>query len=158
MARSPWNAALEHSLAAATEHRLSASALRLHLALLRYTLGWNRREASLGRRLICELSGLHGRTFERARAELVEAGLVHVEHGANEGQNTRSMYALILPSLAGEDVTPVTDDGGHRKKWKWLVLAGNSGDDKTYQFDDEVSARRFVREAREQGMFAELVA
>lgn len=146
--RSPWNAAIEHALGVAGERRLSASALRLYLAVLRYTLGWNRREASLGRRLLCDAAGMYGRTFERARTELVEAGLVAVDHGANQGPKTRSSYRLLVPISDVANVPdPLSDSGA------WTVLV-EDGSDVAHRFGNELEAQRFAAKARENGKHA----
>jgi len=89
--RSPWNLALE----AVLEHPdLTKSALRLYLVLMRTILGFRKEEERLGRDLLRSLGRFDGRTFERARQELVEAGLLHFEPGSR-GAGHRSLYRLL---------------------------------------------------------------
>jgi hypothetical protein len=93
MAGSNWNRWLDAVLAAP---KLTANESLLAIALSRLLLGWNKTEGYLGEELIRQTAGsMHGRTFERARAGLVEKGLLRYEPGS-VGKGNRSHYALIL--------------------------------------------------------------
>jgi hypothetical protein len=93
--RSPWNLVLE----AVLEHPdLTKSALRLYLVLMRCIVGFRKPEERLGEDLLRREGGFDGRTFERARQELVEVGLLHYEPGSR-GAGHRSLYRLINPAL-----------------------------------------------------------
>jgi hypothetical protein len=93
MAGSNWNRWLDAVLAAP---KLTANESLLAIALGRLLLGWNKTEGYLGEELIRQTAGsMHGRTFERARAGLIEKGLLRYEPGS-VGKGNRSHYALIL--------------------------------------------------------------
>jgi hypothetical protein len=90
---SNWNLFFERKLELGAtlttdEHRLSD-------ALARCLLGFNKTAERLGEGLLRERSGLHGRSFERARAGLVEKGLLVFVSGGR-GRGKRSLYALVL--------------------------------------------------------------
>ena len=71
---SRWNAYLERKLALGP--KLKQEHHRLADAIARCTLGWNRASDEIGAALLIEMSGLHGRSFERARKNLIEMGLL----------------------------------------------------------------------------------
>jgi len=83
---------LERVLAAP---RLTSAEHRLVLAIARETLGWRRRRARIGERRLRKLASLDGRTLERAREGLVEAGLVKFTPG-RPGRGNAAQYELIL--------------------------------------------------------------
>lgn len=91
MALSGYNQWAEQVLAA----DLTASGFRLAFTLQRLLLGFNMTEDGLGRAQLREVSGLHGRSLERATAELVDAGLVEVDQG-HRGRGGRTRYRLLL--------------------------------------------------------------
>jgi hypothetical protein len=95
---SDWNAYLDRK----AELDLSLAADRLADAIARHTLGWNARSNEVGRKLLRDYAGLHGRSFERALAELVNAGLVKFTPGSL-GRGHRARYELLLD---GETAAP----------------------------------------------------
>jgi hypothetical protein len=97
---SDWNLYLERVLSL----RLNVSEFRLALAVARCTLGWNTRKNAVGQQHLRQLSGLHGRSFERARDNLVAAGLFAVERGRG-GRGNRDTYRLLL----GDEETPARE-------------------------------------------------
>jgi len=88
---SDWNLYLERKLAL----RLGLEASRLADAIARYTLGWNGRENEIGQRLLRDLARLHGLSFDRAREELIDSGLIHLTRG-DGGRGHRDCYELLL--------------------------------------------------------------
>lgn len=90
---SNWNLLFERKLELGPA--LSLDEHRLLDALARCLLGFNRTSDRLGEALLRERSGLHGRSFERARGGLVEKGLLVFESGGR-GRGKRSLYALVL--------------------------------------------------------------
>jgi hypothetical protein len=104
--RSPWNIALEAIL---ERPELTKSAHRLYLALARSLLGFKKEEERLGEDLLRTRGKLDGRTFERARSELIEAGLLHFEPGSR-GAGHRSLYRLLNPALE-RDLNPAQERG-----------------------------------------------
>ena len=89
---SDWNLMLERLLAAP----LTANEWRLAAAIARSTLGYRTRSAGIGERLLQERSNLTDRRgFERARAGLIEAGILRYTPGS-VGRGNRSTYELIL--------------------------------------------------------------
>lgn len=74
---------------------LSAAEWRLAGAIERLTLGWNRAEAQLGDGLVRATARMDGRSFARARAGLVEKGLIAYTPG-RRGRGGRSTYRLLL--------------------------------------------------------------
>jgi hypothetical protein len=95
---SDWNAYLDRK----AELDLSLAADRLADAIARHTLGWNARSNEVGRKLLRDYAGLHGRSFDRALAELVNAGLVKFTPGSL-GRGHRARYELLLD---GETAAP----------------------------------------------------
>src|SRR5690349_18250396 len=93
---SDWNRLLERLLDAP----LTASEYRLALAIARQTLGYRRRSAYIGRAYLRTASGLHGRTVERARDGLAEAGLIRFE-SPGRGRGKRTKYELLLDAEKG---------------------------------------------------------
>lgn len=92
--RSPWNVSIDRLLAA----KLTGEELRLALAIMRYTIGWRKTGGNrIGRRYLCEKSGLDARNLARARRGLIEKGLLHYEEGEG-GRGNRSFYRLLLDS------------------------------------------------------------
>ena len=71
---SDWNRLLERILAASPP--LTANEYRLALAIARSTLGFRRRSNDVGEKLLRDLARLDGRSFQRARTGLTEAGLL----------------------------------------------------------------------------------
>ena len=88
---SDWNQFIDRGLA----EDLGLEEMRLWLALGRNLLGYRRRADRLGEMLLREASGLHGRSFERARRGLVERGMLRFESGGG-GRGRRSLYELLL--------------------------------------------------------------
>ena len=88
---SDWNRYLDRKLAL----DLRLEAYRLADAIARNTLGWNTRENEIGQHLLRREARLHGRSFERARDELVAAGLVRFTRGTG-GRGHRDRYELLL--------------------------------------------------------------
>jgi hypothetical protein len=80
---------------------LGAEEWRLAAALVRCLLGHRKRSEYLGRELLRDTSGLHGRSLERARAGLVERGLLRYEP-ATPGRGHRSRYELLIEKAAPE--------------------------------------------------------
>jgi hypothetical protein len=97
---SDWNLYLDRKLAL----DLDLEASRLADAIARCTLGWNSRINNVSQKFLRELARLHGRSFEHARDDLVEKGLIRVASGGR-GRGKRDRYELIL---SGEE-TPVHD-------------------------------------------------
>lgn len=64
------------------EADLGLQELWLGIAIMRATLGWNARENRIGNQLLREKTGLDGRSFERARAALIEKELIRYTPGA----------------------------------------------------------------------------
>jgi hypothetical protein len=92
-ARSMWNRWLEQKLAA----DLTMEASRLLDAVARETLGYHCTSRAVGRARLRDLSRLHGRSFDRARDELVREGLIGLDGGAR-GRGHRDTYTLVLGS------------------------------------------------------------
>lgn len=88
---SKWNQWLDRMLAA----DLTENERRLCEALARLLLGWRRNGHGLGERLIRETARLDGRSFARARASLIEKGLLAYTPG-KPGRGNRSTYELVL--------------------------------------------------------------
>jgi hypothetical protein len=118
--RSRWNRYTEALLAA----KLTAAEHRLALAFMRLIPGYRLEERDLGNRLLREVSGLDGRSFERARAGLIEKGLIHYEPG---DVARRSHYRLAYGVTAversgleedesGQGVTAPERSGGDRPR------------------------------------------
>lgn len=111
---SDWNLYIERKLGL----KLVLEESRLADAIARYTLGWNGRENEVGQDLLRDLARLHGWSFERARAGLVEKGLVVVRPGAG-GRGNRDHYRLLLDGespapereIPGDAETPAEERG-----------------------------------------------
>jgi hypothetical protein len=88
---SDWNLFLERTLAI----DLTLEELRLANAVARCTLGWSVRENRVGQQFLRDLTGMHGRSFERARAGLVAKGLIDVRSGSG-GRGNRDLYRLLI--------------------------------------------------------------
>jgi hypothetical protein len=89
---SDWNRLIDRLL----DVELTVHEHRLALAIARSTLGYRRRSERLGERLLRKRSGIgDGRSFQRARDGLVEAGLLRYEPG-RRGPGNRSTYELLL--------------------------------------------------------------
>jgi len=89
---SDWNDYLDRLLA---RRDLGVEEYRLALALMRNLLGFRRREDRIGEALLREASGLHGRSFERARGSLVTKRLAVFESSGG-GKGKRSLYRLVF--------------------------------------------------------------
>jgi len=74
---------------------LTGEGLRLAWTLQRLLLGFNATEDGLGMEQLRKVSRMHGRSVERARAELARACLVEVIPGSSGGGN-RTRYRLML--------------------------------------------------------------
>jgi hypothetical protein len=79
---------------AATPH-LTSTAWRLVGALDLCVLGFSKTEEHLGEQLLRETADLHGRSFQRARDELIARGLLRYESGGG-GRGHRSRYVLLV--------------------------------------------------------------
>jgi hypothetical protein len=88
---SDWNLAVESLLGA----ELTLEELKLGLAIVRETLGYNRRERAVGQRLLRDWTGFHGRSFDRAREGLLEKWDVQLTRGQG-GRGNRDSYLLLL--------------------------------------------------------------
>jgi hypothetical protein len=88
---SDWNRYLDRKLALT----LGLEASRLADAIARNTLGWNTRANEIGQHLLRDEARLHGRSFERARDELVDVGLLRFSRGSG-GRGHRDGYELLL--------------------------------------------------------------
>ncbi len=103
---SDWNLAIELLLAA----DLSAEESRLGLAIVRETIGYRERRRAIGQHRLREWTGMHGRSFDRAREGLVEKGIVSVERGGR-GRGNRDVYEVLLdvekPALERADAEPL---------------------------------------------------
>lgn len=89
MALSNYNQWAERVLAA----DLSGEGLRLAFTLQRLLLGYKLTEDGLGIQQLRDVSRLHGRSLERARDELVHAGLIGVTPGS-AGRGNATVYRL----------------------------------------------------------------
>lgn len=87
---SDWNRYLDRKL----ELRLNLEAAHLADALAREVLGYNTRRRAIGQRRLRDLTGFHGRSFERAREELVAAGLFGYVPGTG-GRGNRDEYVFL---------------------------------------------------------------
>jgi hypothetical protein len=92
-----WNDCMDRLLAA----DLTATELRLALGLARLLLGWERRSHQLGETLLRTTTGLHGLSIAKARAGLIEKGLIHYVPGS-PGRGHGARYELLL----GDEETP----------------------------------------------------
>lgn len=95
---SDWNLYLERKLSL----RLGLEASRLVDAIARETLGFNTRSRGVGQRLLRERAGMHGKSFDRARQELVDVGLVGLTRGKG-GRGNRDVYELLLDEQSPAD-------------------------------------------------------
>jgi hypothetical protein len=98
---SDWNRLLERIIDTGA---LTVAEYRLLIVIMRSTLGYRQRSAALGERFLRDRSGLHGRSFERARQGLMDAGLLTYESGKG-GRGHRSTYKLNVeesPALTRE--------------------------------------------------------
>lgn len=99
---SRWNAFLDR------KHELGSSLKLEHHklvdAIARNTLGWNKASNEIGERLLMDMSGLHGRSFTRARDDLVTLGFLIYVTPAVRGRGHRGRYELVLDS--GETHAP----------------------------------------------------
>jgi hypothetical protein len=100
---SDWNDFLDRKLS--LDLHLEAS--RLADALARDTLGWNMRENEIGQQLLRDQTRLHGRSFERARDELVKAGLIRFSPGTG-GRGHRDHYELLLTPAKEREISSKT--------------------------------------------------
>jgi len=91
VALSNYNQWAERVLAA----DLSGEGLRLAFTLQRLLLGYKLTEDGLGIQQLRDVSRLHGRSLERARDELVHAGLIGVTPGS-AGRGNATVYRLLL--------------------------------------------------------------
>jgi hypothetical protein len=101
---SDWNLWLDRQIAA----DLTETERRLAEVLARLTLGWNLNPNEIGEKLLREIARLDGRTLGRARAALVEKGLLRYTAGS-VGRGHRSVYELLLtekPALQRAITTP----------------------------------------------------
>jgi hypothetical protein len=96
---SDWNLYLERKASST----LGLEASRLADAIARYTLGFNTRTNEIGQRLLRDFARLHGMSFERARSELVDTGLVRLTRGSG-GRGNRDTYELLL-----DEQTPASE-------------------------------------------------
>ena len=88
---SDWTLFLERKLALP----LTLEASRLLDAIARNTLGWNSRSNEIGHDLLRGQARLHGRSFERARDELIARRIILLERG-KPGRGHRDHYTLLL--------------------------------------------------------------
>jgi hypothetical protein len=101
--QSPWNAYLDMVLAANLKHE----ELRRAIALARYIIGWKRESNRIvsnhiGRDLLRDATGLHGKSFERARDALVARGLLAFK-SSGPGRGKRTYYELPIPYIAAPE-------------------------------------------------------
>jgi hypothetical protein len=94
--RSNWNLFFEHKLALGDA--ITRDGHRLADAVARELLGWNTLTKRIGDRRLRDLTGLHGRSLERARANLVDVGLITFVRGKRGGNG--SLYGLPLDPSA----------------------------------------------------------
>jgi hypothetical protein len=90
---SDWN--MFHELVGRS--RLNATEARLASAIARCLLGWNKREAPIGRARLLEFAPMDKRSFDRAVAGLVAKGVIAVGAGSR-GRGHRTTYAILLDS------------------------------------------------------------
>ena len=91
---SRWNRWLDLTLERHAE--LTSEEYRLLLAIARCALGFNASSATVGTRLLRQMSGLHGRSFGRALEGLQRLGLVRCVPPATTGRGNRGTYHLLL--------------------------------------------------------------
>jgi hypothetical protein len=97
---SDWNLYLEHKLSL----DLGVEAGRLADAIARETLGYYTRQRGIGQELLRgpHRARLHGMSFERARDELVEKGLIRFTRGKRGRGGHRDTYELLVEKPAEE--------------------------------------------------------
>jgi hypothetical protein len=93
---SDWNLAIESLL----DSDLTLEEMKLGLAIIRETLGFNTRERAVGQKLLRDWTGFHGRSFDRAREGLTVKWVVQVTPGKG-GRGNRDSYSLLLDDVLG---------------------------------------------------------
>ena len=78
---------------------LSGEEYRLAIALAREILGYRLTARKLGNATAPRPHRTHGRSFERARAGLIDKGLIAYTAGS-DGRGNRSTYVLLLEKTA----------------------------------------------------------